>query len=156
MKFNEFKEKIENEFDGRFNQSLCSCRIFRCLGKSITIDCKLGKDASEWNNGIAMNDLMHVSFIIALPDGWAEEDELPEILVMESSEHEIKTKPENDILYCDYKRISYRRTAGNPEKIVKTFGKFVEKLHEAVMSEYQSDNLLDYDMKLIEIKQCAA
>ena len=155
MKFNEFKEKIENEFDGKFNQSLCACRIFRCLGKSIIIDCKLGKDASEWSNGIAMNDLMSVSFIIALPDGWTEEDELPEIMVMESSEHEIKTKPENDILYCDYKRISYRRTAGNPEKIIKAFGKFVGKLHEAVMTEYQSENLLADDMELVETKYAA-
>ena len=155
MKFNEFKERIENEFNGKFNQSLCTCKIFRCLGKSITIDCKLGKDASEWNNGIAMNDLMHVSFIIAMPDGWAEEDELPEIMVMESSEHEIKTKPENDILYCDYKRISYRRTAGNPEKIIKAFGKFVGKLHDTVMMEYQSENLLADDMELVETKYAA-
>jgi len=156
MKFTEFKEKMESAFNRRFDQSYCRVGIYHCLGTSITIDCLLGKDKTEVISGISQNDMMHVSFIIHMPDSWNDTEDLPTEMTMESISKSIKVKPTNKYLYCESKTIAYRKTKGDAEKQIKTFTKFVDKLFDTVVAEYKADNLLDHDMELIRVKAYAA
>lgn len=156
MKFDEFKEVIEQAFMEKFNQSFCKCGIFRCLGKSITIDCMLGRNTEEWINGLNDNDMMSVKFMIHMPDSWNEGDELPEEMVMEALQSAIKTKPEDAIWYCAHKKVAYRKTKGNAEKLVKAFQKYVDRLYTMVIDEYKADNLMDFEKQLVKDKRYAA
>ena len=156
MKFAEFKERIESEYHKRFNDSFCKCRIYKCLGKSITIDCYLAKDASEAPNGYAVNDTFHVSFMIFMPDGWNEEDDMPEVMTMRATGKSVRVKPEDRYCYCGYKSIAYRQTKGNAEKQIATFSKTCDKLLNLVREEYGNGNLLEDSMELIRLKGYAA
>lgn len=153
MKFSDFKTEIEKVFAEKFGKSYCGCKIYKCLGKSITIDCHLAENTNECPHGISGNDMMHISFAIRLPDRWNESDELPENITMEVRKNSIKVKPTADYLYCDYKKASYRKTSGNAEKMIATFGKFVDQLYTLIKEEYQAENLLDFDMQLIKRKK---
>lgn len=152
MKFEKFKTEIEKVFEEKFGKSYCQCRIYKCMGKSITIDCHLADQLNECPHNIAGNDMMSICMGIILPDNWNDTDELPENLTMEAWQNIIKVKPTVDYLYCDDKKPSYRKTKGNAEKLISAFGKYVERLYNLLKEEYQAENLLDFDMKLIKAK----
>ena len=152
MKFEQFKTEVEKTFKEKFGKSYCECRIYKCIGKSITIDCHLAENPNECPCSIIGNDMMRTSLNISLPDGWNEVDDLPENLIMEAWENNIKVKPTEKYLYCDYKRASYRKTKGNAEKLITAFGKYVERLYRLIEEEYKAENLLSYDMQLIKAK----
>ncbi len=110
-------------------------------------------NTSECPNGIAGNDMMKVCLNIRLPDEWSDTDELPENLTMEVWANTIKIKPSVNYLYCGFKKVSYRKTSGNAEKMIATFGKYVDRLYALIKEEYQAGNLLDFDMALIKSKK---
>lgn len=152
MKFAEFKTEIEKRYTDKFGKSYCECHIYKCLGKSITIDCHMAENTSECPNGIAGNDMMKVCLNIRLPDEWNNTDELPENLTMEAWMNTIKIKPSVNYLYCGSKKVSYRKTNGNAKKLIATFGKYVDRLYVLIKEEYQAENLLAFDMALIKQK----
>lgn len=156
MKFNEFKEKIEEIYKEKFDQSLVECNVYRCLGKSITIDFVMAGSREECASGYFDNDMLNGCFMIHLPDGWTEEDDLPEKMTMAALKGYIRIKPEQKYLYCGCRKLPYRKTTGNAEKLIAAFGKFVDRLHEAVVEEYKNNNLLDKDMELVKSKHYAA
>lgn len=153
MKFEEFKTEIEKLYTDKFGKSSCICSIYKCLGKSITIDCHMAENTSECPNGIAGNDMMSVCLNIRLPDGWSETDELPENLTMEAWKNSVKVKPTNRYLYCEYKKASYRKASGNAEKMIAAFRKYIDQLYALIREEYQAENLLSDDMELIKRKE---
>lgn len=152
MNFGEFKDRIEQIYKDKFNKSYCKCKIYSCLGKSITIDCHLAENKSEFPHGIDKNDMMQVCFAISLPDGWSIDDDLPENLMMEAWSSSITVKPTLDYLYCEHKKVSYRKTSGDPEKMIATFGKYVDRLYNTIKAEYKANNLLEFPSALIKEK----
>lgn len=156
MKFAEFKEKIEGEYNKRFDKSLCRCRIFKCLGKSITIDFALAANEREVVSNIMDNDLMRTSFIIHLPKEWEENDDLPEMMILEHLKGQLKIKTENRNLYCDYRKITFRKTKGDADKMIKAFSRYIDRLKDALVEEYKANNLFDRDMELVREKRYAA
>lgn len=159
MYFEDFKQRIESIFSGKFADSLCDCHVFNCCGKSIYIDCTLGKNDNEYANGIKANDCMHVVFQIFMPNKWTEDQELPESIVLEShsSNFVIKpklvyTSPNIPGMYCNYRKVPYRKTKGSPEKIIDTFKRYTDKLYDALKAEYTAENLLPRDMEIIKNK----
>ena len=152
MKFEEFKKEIEAVYNGKFSNSLCECKIFRCLGRSLTIDCYLAADKRECNNGYFENDIFSVSFMAYMPDDWTEADELPEVVEFKALKSTIKTAPEVEYFYCGYEKIAYRKTKTTPEKFIQTFKKYVDRLHTALLEQYISNNLLADDMERVKNK----
>ena len=153
MKFKEFRNKMEQTFEGKFGASSCVVTHRRGLGQYIVVDCHLAETMNECPNHIPANDMMHVCFAIELPDDWKTENDLPEKLTMENWESQIKIKPDSPHLFCSSKRVMYRRVQGGAEKLVAAFGRYVDRLYNAVKEEYESENLLDFDMQLITNKQ---
>ena len=153
MKFSEFQREIEGMYSKRFGKSACRCAVFNCAGKSITIDCLLAADRGECPHGITSNDMFSISLFVEPPRGWNDSDELPENLTIRAVNNSIKTKPAVSYMYCDYRKIPFRKTMGNTEKMLQTFGKFLDRLHSAMVEEYEADNLLPFDTALIRSKQ---
>ena len=156
MKFAEFKQQIEAAYKAAFGKSFVACKVYRCLGMNLSIDCLMAENERECVNGIVGNDMIRASFIVHLPDGWTVEEDLPESMTMTAIKSSIKTKPAEKYYYCDYRKISYRKTTGNAEKLIAAFGKYVDRLHGAIVEEYTNNNLLDFDTELVRMKHYAA
>jgi hypothetical protein len=153
MLFAEFKEKIESTYKAVFPNSRCDCIVWKCLGKSICIDCYFTKEDTECAHGIIDNDMFMVKFMIGLPDKFdAETEELPNILEMRALQNSFRVKPIESCLWCSYKKVPYRKTRGNPAKLCETFGRFVNRLYKSVCEERDNNNIHQNDLPLIAEK----
>lgn len=154
MKTNEFMEKIKKEYAEKFPESYCKVRKYVCLGYNLTIDCYLsGKMENLDAPTAANNDMFKICFNIQLPKKFNyDTDELPENLTLECWSNIYLIKPENKYLYYDSRKIPYRKTTGNAEKIIKTAGKFFEKLHGLVMEDMNNEKIHENYAELVTEK----
>lgn len=153
MNFNEFRNAVISNYNKRFNSSLCECYIFRGLGRMLCINFRLAESARECASGIIGNDCFSISFTVFLPDDFDEEkNDLPETMVLESRFTSYATKPDNKYTYCSYKKIPFRKTKGNAEKIINTLNKYTIKLYDSVLDDYKNNNLLERDAELVRRK----
>jgi len=154
MKFKEFQDRIMAVYAAKFPKSLCACRFISGFGKYITIDCYLGAGDDEFPHRIKENDAIYTKLSINLPRNWTEENELPDTMTFEAIRNSIKHKPPQDesYFYCKYTKVSFRRTTGDAEKIIKAFTRFVDRLHKKISEQYANDNLLPDDMELFARK----
>ena len=128
MKFAEFKNQIQNAYTSKFPESLCDCSIHNSFGGFISINCFLGASREEFQNYISQNDAINIRLNIDLP------------------------KKELSYLYCYYTNVTFRKTTGNAEKIIKTFTKFVDRIYNGISEQYKTGNLLPYDEELFKSK----
>ena len=154
MKYKEFQERIITAYAAKFPKSLCTCTLIEGFGKYIFIDCYLGAGVDEFPHRIKENDAINVKLNIDLPRGWGHDDELPDTMTFEAIRNSIKHKPPQNesYLYCKYTKVSFRRTTGDSEKIIKAFTRFVDRLHKKISEQYANDNLLPDDMELFARK----
>jgi hypothetical protein len=97
--------------------------------------------------------MFSIGFIISLPDDFnQEEDELPQELIMEATSRTYKIKPENKNLYCDYRQLSYRKTKGDAEKIIKALGKFFVRLQQSLQEDIAAGNIHPDNIELVKEK----
>lgn len=154
MTFKDFEKRIKKAYAAKFDKSLCICGFNKTLGEYISIDCYLGAGSDEFPHRIAENDAISVKLNINLLRGWKHDDELPETMTLEAIRNSIKHKPPQDelYLYCKYTKVSFRKTTGDAEKIIKAFTRFVDRLHKEISEQYANDNLLPDDMELFARK----
>lgn len=153
MKFTEFKDKVQEEYRKILPESMCKTYIFKCLGKRVYIDCFIAGNNRELPNGIEANDMLNISFSFALPDNFNEGvDALPDALVMEVMKKCYRIKTESPYLYCDYHNMSYRKTRGNAEKIVKTLERYFSSLRSSLEDDLMAGNIHNNDINLLRGK----
>lgn len=152
MKFKEFKEEVKRAYAKRFPDSACEVRIFKCLGKSITIDCYLAKDSSEVSFGIIGNDMFVIAMMIDLPRNFGDDDDLPEKLTLEWQESFIKVKPENDWIVSDIENVSHRKTTGDAKKIVKALDKYFQRVYDTTKKMFETGRVHDNYADLVSRK----
>lgn len=140
MKFKKFKEEVKKAYAARFPQSACEVKIFKCLGRSLYIDCYLAGDKSEFLYGYAANDMFAVGMSINLPDDFGDDDDLPEKLVLEWNNSDIKAKPESWLAY-DAEKVSYRKTTGDSKKIIKALDKYFQRLYDTTKKLVEEDRI---------------
>lgn len=140
MKFAEFKEEVEKAYAKRFPQSACEVKIFKCLGRMITIDCYMAGDKSELLYGYAANDMFSVGMSINLPDSFDDDDNLPENLVLKWNSSIIKAKPESWLAY-DAENVGYRKTTGDSKKIIKALDKYFQRLYDTTKKLVEEDRI---------------
>ena len=153
MKFNEFAEKIQHEYAVQFPNSRCSVSPYKGFGRYINICCYLAANKEECAHGYWENDMFKIQFQIELPNKFDFENEhLPEMMAMENLASRYLTKPENQYMCYGHKNVKYRLTRGNGDKLIKSFGKFVDRLYAGLMEEIESDNIHDNHIKLLTEK----
>ena len=153
MKFSEFAKNINEVYREKFVKSACIVKPFKCCGNSIYIDCYLAGNLNEVAHGIAANDMFSISLLIDLPDNFDfNSDELPENLIMKAQSNSYVIKPDNEYLYCNYKKVPYRKTKGTAEKLIDVFKKFVDKLHNQVIEDLNAGNIHENFKVLVEKK----
>lgn len=96
------------------------------------IDCYLSQNEKECINGYFENDIFKIKFKITESDN---------SFMLENLTKCYMIKPKNEWLYCDYSKISFKRTIGNFEKIAKSFENFIIKLKNNIIEDYQNNNI---------------
>ncbi len=158
MKYNEFENEIKAVYAAKFPKSLCTCEPIKGFDRRtpgyVIIKCFLGAGVDEFPHRISENDAISVMFNIDLSRGWTLESDMPDTMILEAIRNSIKHKPPQDesYLYCKYTKVSFRKTTGDAEKIIKAFTRFVDRLHNEISEQYANDNLLPGDMELFARK----
>lgn len=143
MKFYEFAEMVIGKYEEKFPESMCKVREYKCIGKSIVIDCFLsGKNSGINCSGVASNDMFKICFNISLPDKFNfETEELPENLELIAWQNTYLINPENKYLCYESRKIPFRKTKGDAKKIIVVLEKFFEKLYISVLEDIKHGNI---------------
>ncbi len=121
----ELAKEIENIIKKHFPNSLTFAKFSNNLYPSIRLTFALGKDKSQWSNGIIHNDPAHHVFII---EGFDKEGNLGEKIAIEGHIGSgVYTKPNASGKVT----IPFRKKTGKPELVKKHIDAYFAKLKEA-------------------------
>lgn len=150
---NELAEKIQEEIQKIFPKSFVSAKFTSNIYPNITVIFTLGKDKSEWNNGIQRNDPAYHAFMIGGKSryGISNEGEIKESLVCEEIQGStwgfyIKSK-EGSYNAMDRFKLPFRKVTSTPDKIIEVLKKYFLLLKTELKKN--KDNMMDYHLQLI-------
>jgi hypothetical protein len=145
MKVSEFISSLESAIKKSFPKSLVRVQASKNLGSSIGVTFALGKDKSEWANGIIHNDPLHHVLMI----GWnefAEDAFLKDKITLDKPNigGSLKVLPEEGS-YMAFGRVKlgFRKKTAPPEGIVKHLGNYFKKVKGILKDNI--DRLTDED-----------
>lgn len=151
MTVSEFVSGLESAVKKIFPRSFVQIYSGKNLGSSITFRFALGKDKSEWQNGIIQNDpLFHLWMI-----GWESfvddaftKDKIPAELSVGGS---LTITPEEGSYMAQGRaKIGWRKKTLPPDKLIKGFSDYFKKVKK-VLKDNQ-DKLFDKDLELAKKK----
>ena len=146
----DFIEDIEKTYKKYFPKSLINIHKEDMLGiKSIYAECYLAKDKSETPHGILDNDTFRIKFSIETLENF---NELPDVMMLEWYYKAIKLNPSDDFYYCDFKQLPFRKTKGDAVKILKTLDRCFKLMKNAVIEEFENDNIHDDCIDVVKSK----
>ncbi len=157
MVYGEFKKELERIYNSKFNDSQCFVETSNFY-KSIWITLFLSKNQSECANNIRDNDVFHINFRITTVNGEFENNitdntELDNMdLVLENTHNCYTIKPDNQ--YCVYgsKSVSFRKTKGNTDKILKSFEKYVNRLYDSLVADLKDGIIHNNHIDIVKSK----
>lgn len=148
MNIKELKKAIEQTYIKYFPKSKICIQLYTSLGTCIFINSFLAKTSEEEANNYFENDMFHIAFSMPLYfNVKSEDDELPSNLMLINNKKSYVIKPADNIYYCNLRKISFRKTTGNAEKIISALDKFFKKLKDQILKDIKADNIhKDYQL----------
>jgi hypothetical protein len=135
-----FKEGFEVAVNKHFIDVATSVRPGALGGNSVFLHFTLGKDKTEWQNGVSNNDPVNFLAYITQLD----EDKY----VVEFSRASIGGLKPTEKFYAQSSiKIRTRKTTGNAQKILSTVDKVLGKFADTVLEQDLADNFLDLPIK---------
>lgn len=104
----------------------------------------LAQNEQEEINGYFDNDMFGIIFKITKT---AEDN-----YIMENKQNRYLVKPTNKYLVYESKKVAFRKTQGNEDKIITTFKKYVENLHKALVEDLKQGNIHENHITLLKQK----
>lgn len=104
----------------------------------------LAQNEKEEINGYFDNDMFDIIFKITKT---AENN-----YIMENKQNRYLVKPTNKYLVYESKKVAFRKTQGNEDKIITTFKKYVGNLHNALVEDLKQGNIHENHITLLEKK----
>lgn len=104
----------------------------------------LAQNEQEEINGYFDNDMFGIIFKITKT---AENN-----YIMESKQNRYLVKPTNKYLVYESKKVAFRKTQGNEDKIITTFKKYVGNLHKALVEDLKQGNIHENHITLLKQK----
>lgn len=104
----------------------------------------LAQNEQEEINGYFDNDMFDIMFKITKT---AENN-----YIMENKQNRYLVKPTNKYLVYEGKKVAFRKTQGNEDKIITTFKKYVENLHNALVEDLKQGNIHENHIELLKKK----
>ena len=134
--------KVYNEF---FKDSKIAITKNSFSGDNVLwVQLYLAKTEEEEINRYFDNDMFDIIFKITKT---AENN-----YIMENKQNRYLTKPTNKYLVYESKKVAFRKTQGNEEKIITTFRKYVENLHKALLEDLEQGNIHENHITLLTQK----
>lgn len=139
MTVREFCDKAKEIYAKYFPDSMCVARLYKGLGRAVTIDCYLAGNVDEFPNKISHNDMFNISFWIHdIPSSTELDSEMPETVTLTSDRHSYAIAPTNKYLYAESRNVVFRKTIGSPEKCLQAFERFIKKLHDSIKKDLEA------------------
>ena len=134
--------KVYNEF---FKDSKIAITKNSFSGDNVLwVSLYLAKTKEEEINGYFDNDMLGILFKIT-KNG-------ENNYIMESKRNRYLTRPTNNYMVYASKKVAFRKTQGNEEKIITTFRKYVENLYKALLEDLEQGNIHENHITLLTQK----
>jgi len=151
MTVSEFVDSLEKAIKKIFPKSLVIVKASKNLGSSIDFTFALGKDKSEFANGIIQNDPLLHKFTI----GWnsfTEDRFIKDKIEVEAIQGGILTVMPEEGSHMAYGRVKlgFRKKTAPPEGIIKHLDNYFKKVKKILKDNM--DNLTDEDRELAKKK----
>ena len=104
----------------------------------------LAQNEQEEINGYFDNDMFNIIFKITKT---AENN-----YIIENENSSYFVKPTNKYLVYESKKVAFRKTQGNEDKIITTFKKYVGNLHKALLEDLEQGNIHENHITLLTQK----
>lgn len=138
---------MENKLEKIYNEYFKDSKITiskACLGSGVFITLYLAKNEHEEINGYFDNDMLKVMFYLKKIDN--------ENYILENNVSFYYTKPTNEYMLYGTKKVAFRKTQGNEDKILKAFKKYVERLHNSIVDDLENNRIHENHIILVKNK----
>lgn len=157
MKLKDFIQGIECRWKKFFPRSKCEIYFTENIYGMIFAKFYLANESFEVQYGIWRNDMFSIAFSIdtiagSLPKTLTELSELPENLRLTSDARSYFIKPEQKMFAYGSRKLNFRKTIGNAEKLLFAFEKFFKQLRETLLSDWKNDNICKQHIELVRSK----
>lgn len=148
MKMAELLENLRNTYHKHFPRSQCSIGYSDNIYGNIHIRCYLAGNTHELINGYWDNDMFNIQFSIdkggkSLDRGTAMMPTLPANLQMVSESKSYLINTSKNAYAFEYRRLQFRKTTGDSEKIIKTFDIFLTRLKKQLIDDLHNGLISD-------------
>lgn len=72
--------------------------------------------------------------------------------IIENENSRYLVKPTNKYLVYESKKVAFRKTQGDEDKIITTFKKYVGNLHKALLEDLEQGNIHENHLELVKEK----
>ena len=144
-----FIKDIKKSFEKYFKDSYIGFGKLALSGDGLTVRIALGRDKTEWENGISHNDPMINSFMVfpqkdgsfSLEASLAIKSLKPKEKYMAYSSEKIRTR-----------KLKFQGDEEGLKKALETFDKYFKALHDVLKKNLQDDNFFEKDAALVKRK----
>ena len=139
------ENKLTEVYEGIFKNSKIVITKNSFSGDNVLwVQLLLAQNEQEEINGYFDNDMFDIIFKITKT---AENN-----YIMENKQNRYIVKPTNKYLVYEGKKVAFRKTQGNEDKIITTFKKYVENLHNALVEDLKQCNIHENHITLLTQK----
>ena len=139
------ENKLTEVYEGIFKNSKIAITKNSFSGDNVLwIQLYLAQNEQEEINGYFDNDMFNIIFKITKT---AENN-----YIMENKQNRYLVKPTNKYLVYEGKKVAFRKTQGNEDKIITTFKKYVGNLHKALLEDLEQGNIHENHLELVKEK----
>ena len=139
------ENKLTEVYEGIFKNSKIKITKNSFSGDNVLwVQLLLAQNEKEEINGYFNNDMFNIVFKITKT---AENN-----YIMENKQNRYLVKPTSKYLVYEGKKVAFRKTQGNEDKIIATFKKYVENLHNALVEDLKQGNIHENHITLLEKK----
>ena len=138
------ENKLELVYKEFFKESKIRLSRSSFMNNVLFIQLYLAKDEKEEINGYFDNDMFSITFKIT--------DNGQGNYTMEKLSSSYVIKPISEYMVYGRKQLPFRKTQGDEDKIIATFKKYVERLHEALLEDLEQDNIHENHVRLLKEK----
>ena len=139
------ENKLTEVYEGIFKNSKIAITKNSFSGDNVLwIQLYLAQNKQEEINGYFENDMFSITLKIR-ENG--END-----YTMEKLNSSYSTKPTSEYMAYGRRRLAFRKTQGNEDKIITAFKKYVGNLHKALLEDLEQGNIHENHLELVKEK----
>ena len=139
------ENKLTEVYEGIFKNSKIAITKNSFSGDNVLwIQLYLAQNKQEEINGYFENDMFDIIFKITKT---AENN-----YIMENRQNRYSIKPTNKYLVYEGKKVAFRKTQGNEDKIITAFKKYVGNLYNALVEDLEQGNIHENHITLLKQK----